>query len=215
MFFIVRIVSAVDETTTRGQLFSGVAITENRVVTVGQAISGFVRWIIGEFENGEWSYQETGISLIHPEYNNRTLQNNIGLIISSSPIDGYFRFNIIEPQPPNTFAFAFGLGIDNSNLPTEIVQAMPIQTLSRQDCIQRFNTLVVRDTNFCVFPTETSLFAGGDQGGPIMNFGRTELSGILSFWDTNVPEGQRQFGVYISLNAFEEFILSDIFSDDL
>lgn len=165
--------------------------------------------------------------LMHPEYNDISLENDIALIQLERPVTGYSPVSLVSATGDlaNRQATAIGWGDTDirafhDNYPTTLHQVeLPI--VSNATCIAAYDDWIppgTPDSNFdgmlCAgYAQGGSDTCAGDSGGPLVIFERDhwELAGITSFGDGCARPGR--YGVYTRVSQYLDFIVDTIQTD--
>uniref|UniRef100_A0A1B0GKR7 Putative trypsin-like serine protease n=1 Tax=Lutzomyia longipalpis TaxID=7200 RepID=A0A1B0GKR7_LUTLO len=186
---VAAIVSFQEHQATFGFLFTGSLITNQHILTVAQAIQGYVNWHVGlgSIDRDAMQYFESSTVHIHDQYNPQFLQNNIGIIVlheaippivalpmtlppehpTLSPMYRYYGFGLTDPNDFGSAAYRLKYGFTSQ--------------VSLEECRNIFGSLLITNGTWCGQQFNTGL-CHGDQGGPMIHFFDNHLVAIGSHW---------------------------------
>ncbi|XP_068903376.1 brachyurin-like [Tenebrio molitor] len=186
----------------------GTIVGEKAILTAAHCLkdsTGFVIYLgtnnIGQ-ENSNAVIVNSTTYVAHPQYNSQNLENDIGIILLSSPITFNDNIKSIELATETlatyeeTIAVGWGTTRNEDTLPSDVLYHVSLVTLSNAAC-QRVYGTQIKDTMVCANGYGSEGICRGDSGGPLVqknSEGKDILVGVASFFsgygcDTNDPSG--------------------------
>lgn len=194
-----------------------------------------VRVVLGKYSLITRDDNEITLSIkklvIHPDFDNRTLNNDIALLelraaiqysARFSPIclgDAQFIEQMVFRSPTPVFGFASGWGRVNIKGPRpENLQEVRLPVLSKQVCLESSSAAVrkkITDNMFCAGYDDQPVVMDtceGDSGGPFVVElrGTWYLVGIVSWSHQGKCGVPGRYGFYTKVNNYNEWILDTI-----
>lgn len=192
--------------------FGGGSIISNRhVLTVGQVVSGFTTWRVGFGSHlfAQLSWQDTTESVLHPNYNLDTRDNDVAIIVLQSVLTWTPQVQPIQLPPLNMitpldneqgiimgFGWTSGQQQQSPNLQIAFKRAIP-------DHICQPLIMVSFPNHFCAYDgIHPANFCQGDLGGGFLVYYRNQLtlvgmnSILLEACETNWPSAYTRISAY-------------------
>jgi secreted trypsin-like serine protease len=186
-------------TTPLGRYFCGGAVIDRQwILTAGHCVQDAVSFSIqlGSINLSGTDPQRVTVtatsSIVHPDFDEETLVNNIGLINLPEALKYTDYINVIalptEALPDNTVSTAIGWGQvnDDESGPVNTLQKVEVVTLSNEHCKYTYGSQIT-DNMVCALGAYNEGICIGDIGTPLIQ-GEGEDSvhiGIASFLSSN------------------------------
>uniref|UniRef100_A0A669CHI4 trypsin n=1 Tax=Oreochromis niloticus TaxID=8128 RepID=A0A669CHI4_ORENI len=185
----------------------GSLINQNWVVSAAHCYKNRIEVRLGEHDisvnEGTEQFIDSSRVIRHPEYNSRTIDNDIMLIQLSQPatLNSYVQPVALPSScaPAGTMCTVSGWG---NTMSSSELQCLNIPILSYSDCNNSYPGMIT-DSMFCAGYLEGGKDScQGDSGGPVVCKG--ELQGIVS-WGYGCAERDHP-GVYTKVCIFNDWI---------
>ncbi|KAJ3656402.1 hypothetical protein Zmor_015482 [Zophobas morio] len=212
--------AAINVQTGTSKFFCGGTLIDSQwVLTAGQCVDGAILFTIqlGSHKlEGDDPYRvtvATSHSVLHPDYNPLTLENDIGLIELRIPVEyshtlnkiTYFAFNITEPR--DMWAIGWGQISDDSPELYNELQTVDVAPLTTEECRIYYGNQI-SDNTVCVEGNYNEGTCYGDTGSPlVVDLGRgyKSVGGVASFVSGNGCESTEPSG-YLRTAPYESWI---------
>ncbi|RZB40522.1 brachyurin-like, partial [Asbolus verrucosus] len=215
--------AAIYTTTEHGRYFCGGALISNEwILTSGHCVENVLQFriLLGSITLTSPDFNRVTVtansSVLHPDYDNLTLQNDIGLIHLSQPVlfSDYIStiFLPAADLQPDAAVVSIGWGQtdDYHPGPVEHLNDVDVVTLSDENCKKAYGNQI-GDNMICVQGSYNQGTCLGDSGTPlvryILNERHAEHVGISSFISENGCESTDPSG-YTKTYGYLEWIKS-------
>ncbi|KAJ3656361.1 hypothetical protein Zmor_015444 [Zophobas morio] len=191
--------AAIYSTTSLGRYFCGGAVIDRRwILTAGHCVQNAVSFVI---QLGSVSLSSTDVnrvtvpattSVVHPDFNNETFVNNIGLINLPDDLRLNDYVNVValpsEVLAENTVLTSLGWGQtdDEHSGPVDNLQKVLVVSLLNEHCQNIFGSQIV-DSMVCAMGSYNEGTCIGDIGGPLVQTGDSQpvIVAVASFLSFN------------------------------
>ncbi|KAK7057018.1 CLIP domain-containing serine protease, partial [Halocaridina rubra] len=203
------------------QYCGGALLSERHVLTAAHCIASFDRssiWVrLGEYDfnrRDDSPHVERRIAAfnLHPNFNSRTFENDIAVLILESPVQyNDFIRPICLPPPGESFAGRPGTVIGWGALAYQgpvspVLQKVSVPVWTNQDCDDAYDQSIKSSMVCAGNPRGGQDSCQDDSGGPLMtiNGGKWNIIGIVSFGTRCAEPGTP--GVYTRVSSFLDWI---------